>query len=346
MINVAVLASTGAVGQRFVQLLDAHPWFKVRALTGSGRTAGQRYGDACTWMLPTPMPAWARDMTILPTAPGLDAVICFSGLPTDQAREYEPALAQAGHIVVSNASAHRMWPDVPLLIPEVNADHTALIATQRTARSWSGAILTNPNCTATGLTISLRPILDRFGIRRMSAFSMQALSGAGYPGVASLDVLDNVLPYIGNEEEKVETEPQKMLGKRHGGAIEHAAFRTSAHTNRVAVSDGHTVCASLELDTRATPDEVTRVLAEFQPPEIVRSLPSAPAVAIEVRNEPDRPQPRRDRDTGNGMTTVVGRIRRDPLFDIKFVVLSHNTIRGAAGGALLNAELLVAQGLV
>jgi aspartate-semialdehyde dehydrogenase len=346
MINVAVLASTGAVGQRFVQLLDAHPWFKVRALTGSGRTAGQRYGDACTWMLPTPMPAWARDMTILPTAPGLDAVICFSGLPTDQAREYEPALAQAGHIVVSNASAHRMWPDVPLLIPEVNADHTALIASQRTARSWSGAIVTNPNCTATGLTISLRPILDRFGIRRMSAFSMQALSGAGYPGVASLDVLDNVLPYIGNEEEKVETEPQKMLGKRHGGAIEHAAFRTTAHTNRVAVSDGHTVCASLELDTRATPDEVTRALAEFQPPEIVRSLPSAPAVAIEVRNEPDRPQPRRDRDTGNGMTTVVGRIRPDPLFDIKFVVLSHNTIRGAAGGALLNAELLVAQGLV
>jgi aspartate-semialdehyde dehydrogenase len=346
MINVAVLASTGAVGQRFVQLLDAHPWFKVRALTGSGRTAGQRYGDACTWMLPTPMPAWARDMTILPTAPGLDAVICFSGLPTDQAREYEPALAQAGHIVVSNASAHRMWPDVPLLIPEVNADHTALIASQRTARSWSGAIVTNPNCTATGLTISLRPILDRFGIRRMSAFSMQALSGAGYPGVASLDVLDNVLPYIGNEEEKVETEPQKMLGKRHGGAIEHAAFRTTAHTNRVAVSDGHTVCASLEFDTRATPDEVTRALAEFQPPEIVRSLPSAPAVAIEVRNEPDRPQPRRDRDTGNGMTTVVGRIRPDPLFDIKFVVLSHNTIRGAAGGALLNAELLVAQGLV
>ena len=346
MLNVAVLAATGSVGQRFVQLLDGHPWFKVTALTGSERTAGRTYGAACNWMLATPMPDWARDMPILPTGPGLDAVICFSGLPTDQAKEYEPALAQAGHIVVSNASSHRMWPDVPLLIPEVNADHTALIPTQRSARGWSGAIVTNPNCTATGLTISLRPILDRFGLRRMTAFSMQALSGAGYPGVASLDVVDNVLPYIGNEEEKVETEPQKMLGKRHGATIEPASFRTTAHTNRVPVSDGHTVCASLELDSRATPDEVARVLAEFQPPEIVRSLPSAPAVAIEVRNEADRPQPRRDRDAGKGMTTVVGRIRPDPLFDIKFVVLSHNTIRGAAGGALLNAELLVAQGLV
>jgi aspartate-semialdehyde dehydrogenase len=346
MINVAILASTGAVGQRFVQLLDGHPWFTVTALTGSERTAGQRYGAACAWMLPTPMPAWAREMTIEPTVPGLDAAICFSGLPTDQAREHEPALARAGHIVVSNASAHRMWPDVPLLIPEVNPDHTALIATQRTSRGWSGAIVTNPNCTATGLTIALRPILDSFGIRRIHAFSMQALSGAGYPGVASLDVLDNVLPYIGNEEEKVETEPQKMLGRRHGGTIEHAAFQTSAHTNRVPVSDGHTVCASIELETKAAPAEVSRVLAGFLAPEIVGGLPSAPARTIEVRDEPDRPQPRRDRDAGRGMTTVVGRIRPDPLFDVKFVVLSHNTIRGAAGGALLNAELLAAQGLV
>jgi len=346
MINVAILGATGAVGQRFVQLLDAHPWFQVVALTGSERTSGRRYGEACTWMLASPMPDWARDMTIVPTGPDVDAVICFSGLPTDHAKELEPALARTGHIVVSNASAHRMWPDVPLLIPEVNPDHTALIVTQRAARGWSGAIVTNPNCTATGLTIALRPILDEFGIRRMTAFSMQALSGAGYPGVASLDVLDNVLPYIGNEEDKVETEPQKMLGRRHGGAIHHAAFQTSAHTNRVPVSDGHTVCASIELETRATPADVSRVLAEFQAPEIVRGLPSAPTRVIEVRDEPDRPQPRRDRDAGKGMTTVVGRIRRDPLFDVKFVVLSHNTIRGAAGGAVLNAELLAAQGLV
>ncbi|HKP29088.1 MAG TPA: aspartate-semialdehyde dehydrogenase [Gemmatimonadales bacterium] len=346
MLNVAVLASTGAVGQRFVQLLDGHPWFKVTALTGSERTAGRKYGEACNWMLATPMPDWASHMPVLPTGPGLDATICFSGLPTDQAKEFEPALARAGHIVVSNASAHRMWPDVPLLIPEVNADHTGLIATQRAARGWSGAIVTNPNCTATGLTIALRPILDEFGIRRLTAFSMQALSGAGYPGVASLDVLDNVLPYIGNEESKVETEPQKMLGRRHGGAIHHAAFQTSAHTNRVSVSDGHTVCASIELETKGTPADVSRVLAAFQAPEIVRGLPSAPARTIEVRDEPDRPQPRRDRDAGKGMTTVVGRVRRDPLFDVKLVVLSHNTIRGAAGGALLNAELLAAQGLV
>lgn len=346
MIRVAILGATGAVGQRFVQLLDGHPWFTVTALTGSERTAGRTYGEACAWMLPAPMPAWARDMTIRPTAAGSDAVICFSGLPTDQAREYEPRLAQDGHVVVSNASAHRMWPDVPLLIPEVNADHTGLIATQRGGRGWSGAIVTNPNCTATGLTIALRPILDRFGITRVSVFSMQALSGAGYPGVASLDVLDNVLPYIGNEEEKVETEPQKMLGRCHDGAVEPAAFRTTAHTNRVPVSDGHTVCASVELGRRATPDEVARILADFQPPAIVRGLPSAPEVAIEVRTEPDRPQPRRDRDAGKGMTTVVGRIRTDPLFDVKFVVLSHNTIRGAAGGALLNGELLVAQGIV
>lgn len=346
MIDVAILAATGAVGQRFIQLLDGHPWFRVTALTGSERTAGKRYGNACAWMLPTPMPAWARDLTVLPTAPGMDAAICFSALPTDQARELEPAFAQAGHLIASNASAHRMWPDVPLLIPEVNPDHTALIPGQREARGWSGALTTNPNCTATGLTIALRPILDRFGLRRVVAFSMQALSGAGYPGVASLDILDNVVPYIGHEEDKLESEPQKMLGRRHGGAVEPAAFRTTAHTNRVPVSDGHTVCASLELETRATAEEVETALAEFQAPEIVRALPSAPARVIEVRDEPDRPQPRRDRDAGKGMTTVVGRVRADPLFDVKLVVLSHNTIRGAAGGSILNAELLYAQGLV
>jgi len=345
MINVAILAATGAVGQRFVQLLDGHPWLRVTALTGSERTAGRRYGEACSWMLPTPMPAWARDLTIVPTAPGLDAAICFSALPTDQARELEPLFAGAGHLVATNASPHRMWPDVPLLIPEVNPDHTALIPAQRAARSWSGAIITNPNCTATGLTIALRPILDRFGLQRVTAFSMQALSGAGYPGVASLDILDNVVPFIGNEEEKVECEPQKMLGRHQDGAIVPAAFRTTAHTNRVPVSDGHTVCVSVELETRATAEAVATALAEFEAPEIVRALPSAPARVIEVRAEPDRPQPRRDRDAGRGMTTVVGRVRPDPLFDVKFVVLSHNTIRGAAGGSILNAELLVAQGM-
>ena len=345
-IKVAILAATGAVGQRFVQLLDNHPWFEVTALTGSDRTIGQTYAEGCRWILAGPMPEYAKSLKIVPTASGLDAAICFSALPTDQAKELEPAFAQAGHIIASNASAHRMWPDVPLLIPEVNPDHTNLIQAQRANRGWSGALTTNPNCTATGFTIALRPILDNFGIQKIFVVSMQAISGAGYPGVASLDIVDNVVPYIGNEEDKVETEPQKMLGKLIEDKIELAGFRTSAHTNRVAVTDGHTVVASLELSTKASAAEVAQVMVEFKGPEIVRDLPSAPKTIIEVRSEADRPQPRKDRDAGNGMTTVVGRVRSDPLFDVKLVVLSHNTIRGAAGGSLLNAELMAAQGWV
>ncbi|HKZ70323.1 MAG TPA: aspartate-semialdehyde dehydrogenase [Anaerolineales bacterium] len=345
-IKVAVLAATGAVGQRFVQLLDNHPWFEVTALTGSDRTTGQTYVEGCRWILPGPMPEYAKNMKVAPTEPGMDAAICFSALPTEQAKELEPGFAQAGHFIASNASAHRMWPDVPLLIPEVNPDHTSLIKAQQQKRGWSGFLTTNPNCTATGFTIALRPIFDAFGIQKIFVVSMQAISGAGYPGVASLDIVDNVVPYIGNEEDKVETEPQKMLGKFAGDKIEIAGFRTTAHTNRVPVIDGHTVVASLELGTKASAAEVARVMAEFKGPEIIRTLPSSPKVIIEVKTEADRPQPRKDRDAGNGMTTVVGRIRPDPLFDIKFVTLSHNTVRGAAGGSVQNAELMVAQGLV
>ncbi len=345
-IKVAVLAATGAVGQRFVQLLDNHPWFEVAALTGSDRTIGQTYSDGCRWILPGPMPEYAKAIKIVPTGPGFDAAICFSALPADQAKELEPAFARAGHVIASNASAHRMWPDVPLLIPEVNPDHTSLKAAQQKARGWSGFLTTNPNCTATGFTIALRPLLDAFGLKRIFAVSLQAVSGAGYPGVASLDIIDNVVPYIGNEEDKVETEPQKMLGKLDGDKVVPADFKISAHTNRVAVIDGHIVCASVELGSRASPADVARAMAEFKGPEIVRTLPSSPKNIIEVRSEADRPQPRRDRDAGKGMTTVVGRVREDPLFDVKFVVLSHNTIRGAAGGSLLNAELMVAQGLI
>ena len=261
-------------------------------------------------------------------------------------RELEPSFAKAGHFIASNASAHRMWPDVPLLIPEVNPDHTCLIKTQQQARGWSGFLTTNPNCTATGFTIALRPLLDAFGLKRIFAVSMQAVSGAGYPGVPSLDILDNVVPYIGNEEDKVETEPQKMLGRFANDKVIPADFKISAHTNRVAVVDGHIVCASVELETKASSTEVAGAMAEFKGPEIMRGLPSAPQTIIEVRSEVDRPQPRKDRDAGKGMTTVVGRVRPDPLFDVKFVVLSHNTIRGAAGGSLLNAELMAAQGLV
>ncbi|MBI5565007.1 MAG: aspartate-semialdehyde dehydrogenase [Chloroflexi bacterium] len=345
-IKVAVLGATGAVGQRFVQLLDNHPWFEVSALTGSDRSVGQTYGDACRWVLDAPMPAYARDMKVVPTEPGFEAAIAFSALPADQAKTIEPAFARAGHGVCSNASSYRMDADVPLLIPEVNPDHTALIKVQQQQRGWSGFIATNPNCTSTGFTIAFRPLLDAFGLRKAFVVSMQALSGAGYPGVASLDAIDNVVPYIGGEEAKVETEPLKMLGRLDQSGVIDAPIKISAHTNRVAVIDGHTVCVSIEFDRPIGPEEAAQAMADFTAPPIVQSLPSAPQCVIEVRPEADRPQPRRDRNAGNGMTTVVGRVREDPLFHVKFVVLSHNTIRGAAGGSLLNAELMVAQGLV
>jgi aspartate-semialdehyde dehydrogenase len=345
-IKTAILGATGAVGQRFVQLLENHPWFEVTALTGSDRTVGQTYVEGCRWIWPTPMPEYAKQLKVLPTEPGFDARLAFSALPSDTAKAAEPALAAAGHVVCSNASAHRMWPDVPLLIPTVNPEHTQLIEVQKKARGWTGCIVTNPNCTSTGLTTALKALQNKFGLRRAFVVSMQALSGAGYPGVAALDILDNVIPYIGGEEEKVEVEPRKVLGQYNAGEIALAPVRLSAHTNRVAVSDGHTVCASVEFERATSPEEASAVLADYQAPAIVQTLPSAPHCVIEVRSEPDRPQPRKDRNAGNGMTTVVGRLRPDPLLHLKFVVLSHNTIAGAAGGAILNGELLAAQGWV
>ena|SRR5579859_631058 len=343
-IKVAVLGATGAVGQRFVQLLEGHPWFEVTALTGSDRTVGQPYGAGCHWILPQPMPSYARDMVVLPTEPGFEAALAFSALPTDTAREAEPKLAAAGYAICSNASAYRMEPDVPLIVAEVNPDHTGLIERQKAQRGWPGFILTNPNCTSTGLTVALKALQEQFGLRRVFAVSLQALSGAGYPGVPSLDIIDNVVPYISGEEEKVQTEPRKMLGRLQEGGVEPAAVSISAQCNRVAVSEGHLVCASVEFEQAATPAEVERCLAAYQPPALVQGLPSVARPVIAVRNEPDRPQPRLDRDSGRGMTTVVGRVRSDPLFHVKLVVLSHNTIHGAAGGAILNGELLVAQG--
>jgi aspartate-semialdehyde dehydrogenase len=345
-IKVAILGATGAVGQRFVQLLENHPWFEVSALTGSDRSVGQTYAEACHWFLSGQIPAYAREMTIVPSEPGFEAKLAFSALPSDQAKAIEPGFAQAGYAVCSNASAHRMWDDVPLLIPEVNPDHTALSAVQRQKRGWKGFIVTNPNCTSTGLTIALRALHDAFTLKRAFVVSMQALSGAGYPGVASLDILDNVIPYIPGEEDKVETEPQKMLGTLSGDKIDFLPAQISAHTNRVAVTDGHMVCASLEFAQPVTPEAASAALAGFKAPEIVASLPSAPETVIQVADAPDRPQPRRDRDFGKGMTVIVGRVRLDPLFHIKFVNFSHNTIRGAAGGAILNGELLVAQGII
>jgi aspartate-semialdehyde dehydrogenase len=249
-------------------------------------------------------------------------------------------------VVCSNASTYRRDPDVPLLIPEVNAGHIALVRRQRQQRGWRGAILTNPNCTSTGLTVALKALDDAFGVRRAFVVSMQALSGAGYPGVPSLDILDNVIPYIGGEEDKVEWEPRKMLGALGAESIQLHDVQISAHTNRVAVSDGHMVCASVELGTPATPEAAIRALSDYQPPAAARDLPSAPRPVIRYRDEADRPQPRLDRLTGHGMSTVVGRLRPDPLLTLKFVVLSHNTIRGAAGGSIYNAELLVQEGLL
>ncbi|MEA5077407.1 MAG: aspartate-semialdehyde dehydrogenase [Anaerolineaceae bacterium] len=346
-IPVAVLAATGSVGQRFIQLLDCHPYFKVVAVTASDRTVGKTYGEACHWILPGDMPSWAREMVILPTAPESASVpLVFSALPADAAMDVEPAFAKAGSMVCSNASSYRMAPDVSILLPEVNPDQTDILPIQRKLRGWSGGIITNSNCTSTGVTVALKALQDAFGLKKVFAVSMQALSGAGYPGIPSVDIIDNVIPLIKGEEEKVESEPRKMLGKVVGQEIVSADFAISAHTNRVAVVDGHMVCISVELDKKASPEEAIAALRSYQAPEISRDLPSAPKPVIVVRTEADRPQPRLDRLTGKGMATVVGRVRKDPLFDLKMVVLSHNTIRGAAGGSIYNAELLVKQGYV
>jgi len=362
-IPVAVLGATGSVGQRFISLLDNHPWFKVVALAASDRSAGQKYSSAARWVLDTPMPDYAKDMVIVPASTeAVQARIVFSALHTEIANELEPQFAKAGSAVCSNASSYRRGEDVPLLLPEINADHIYLVKQQRKNHNWSGCIVTNPNCTSTGLTIALKALDDAFGVKKVFAVSLQALSGAGYPGVPSLDIMDNVIPNVGNggEEEKVEWEPRKMLGKfvekleppssaagtPPGARIELADIKFSAHTNRVAVIDGHTVCASVELATQTDPKAAEAILRAYSAPLSARDLPSSPRPAIMVRDEADRPQPRLDRLTGKGMTTVVGRLRRDPILDLKFVVLSHNTIRGAAGASIYNAELLVNENLL
>ena len=346
-IPVGVLGATGAVGQRFVQLLEGHPWFEVAALTGSDRTVGKRYVEAKNWMLSDPMPERLREKIIQPSEPeALNVPLVFSALHSGVAGDIEPEFAKAGCAVCSNASTFRTAPDVPLLMPEVNAGHIDLIPTQRQARGWSGYIVTTPNCTSAGLTVVIKALDDAFGVKSVFAVSMQALSGAGYPGVPSLDVADNVVPYVGGEEEKVEWEPRKMTGTLRGDRIQLANFGMTVHTNRVAVSDGHMVCASLELERKAAVDEVIDTLVRFNGVGGSRGLPSSPDPVIQYRPEPDRPQPRLDRMTGKGMTTVVGRVRPDPLFDFKMVVLSHNTIRGAAGGSIYNAELLYKQGFI
>lgn len=347
-IPVAVLGANGSVGQRFIQLLDGHPYFEVTALTGSTRSEGRPYREACHWILPEPMPEWAAKMVLLPSMPEkIEWMIAFSALPADVAREVEPHFAAGGTVVCSNASAYRSADDVPILMPEVNAEHVNLLSVQRRLRGWKGGIVTNSNCTSAGLTVAMKALQDAFGVEKALVVSMQAVSGAGYPGVPSLDILGNVVPYIGgSEEEKVETEPRKMLGKLAGDHIEPAEMVISAHTNRVAVRDGHMVCLSVGLGGAPGLEDVKSALRSYQAPEASRDLPSAPCPVIALREEADRPQPALDGLAGKGMTTSVGRVRPDPILGYKMVILSHNTIRGAAGGSIYNAELLIKSGLI
>ena len=347
--KVGILGATGMVGQRFIQLLSNHPWFEIAWLAASDRSAGKRFDEACRWRLDTPLPAHIAAMTLMSNRPEqtphseLPRII-FAALDADAAHELEPAFAAAGCAVISNSSAFRMTSDVPLVVPEVNADHLALLEKQTWPSASAtghhgGYIVTNPNCCAIGLVLALAPIQARFGIESIFVTTLQAVSGAGYPGVASLDILGNVIPFIKNEEEKLQEECFKLLGKLSGDHIEVLDARMSAHCNRVAVEDGHTECVSLKLRTPATYEQIIAAWADFTPLAHL-NLPSAPAQPVEYLEAIDRPQPRLDRMRGNGMASTVGRLRPCSIFEWKFVVLSHNTIRGAAGAAILNAELL------
>lgn len=343
-IPVGILGATGAVGQRFVQLLAEHPWFEITALTGSDRTSGGIYGEVCRWVLDEDPPESVRDMTVSSTELTLNARILFSALPSHIARELEPALAEAGYIVCSNASAYRQEPDVPLIIPEINADHIKLLENQKTNRGWDGLIVTSPNCTTTGLAMSLHPLHQAFGVGQVFVTSMQAVSGAGYPGVPYLDIVDNIIPYISGEEDKLQSETRLLLGGIEGGKRQPAEFLISAQTNRVPVVDGHTLSIALKLNRKASLEDVLRVYNDYRGHQDVQNLPSTPQVPVLVRTEPNRPQPRRDRDSAAGMSVTVGRIRPCPILDYRMVSVVHNTLRGAASGSIFNAELLVSKG--
>jgi aspartate-semialdehyde dehydrogenase len=350
--KVGILGATGMVGQRFIQLLNNHPWFEIAWLAASDRSAGKTYAEACKWKLDTPLPAHIAAMTVMPNVPegtpaGELPKIIFAALDADIARELEPKFAAAGCAVISNSSAFRMTPDVPLVVPEVNADHLELIEQQSWRKDSGGYIVTNPNCCAIGLVLPLKPLAERFGIESMFVATMQAVSGAGYPGVASLDILGNVVPYIKNEEEKLQEEVGKLLGQFSGSHVQMLDAKVSAHCNRVAVEDGHTECVSIKLKTKATKADILAAWSEFTPLQQMfktQRLPSAPDQPVEFDAGVDRPQPRLDRMRGNGMASTVGRLRECNLLDWKFVVLSHNTIRGAAGAAVLNAEVLARMG--
>jgi aspartate-semialdehyde dehydrogenase len=343
-VKVGILGATGMVGQRFVQLLAGHPWFEVTELAASERSSGKTYAEAMEgrWKLSGDIPAYAAKMMVKECAPNLNCRLVFSALDADVAGPIEESFAARGYAVSSNARNHRMEPDVPLLIPEVNPEHLALIPVQKKKRQSGGYIVTDPNCSTIGLVVALKPLM-KFGISKVLVTTMQALSGAGYPGVPSLDIQDNIIPYIGGEEGKMESEPQKLLGSFEGDHVRNADIVFSAHCNRVSVNDGHTECASIKFNQKVELPDIVKAFEEFNPLKGL-SLPMAPEKPIIVRNEVNRPQPKMDRDQDKSMAVSVGRIRPCPVLDWKFVVLSHNTVRGAAGAAILNAELMKVKG--
>ena len=337
-IPVGILGATGSVGQMFVNLMQNHPWFEIAELAASERSQDKKYSDAVNWVIPRPLPEHIGNMIVKACEPNLKCKIVFSGLDSKVAGEIESNFAKNGYIVISNSKNHRMFEDVPLLIPDINPDHLDLIRSQKYGK---GAIITNPNCSTIGLCMALKPLADNFGLEAVNVVTMQAISGAGYPGVASLDIIDNVVPYIGDEEGKMEIEPLKILGSLTNGKVDFAKFKISAHCNRVAVIDGHTECVSVKLNKKATEEEIINAWRNYTSEPQKLNLPTAPKHPVYYFEKANYPQPKIHRNLENGMAASVGRLRECPLFDYKFVVLSHNTIRGAAGCAILNAELLV-----
>ncbi len=343
-IPCAVLGATGAVGQRFLSLLAGHPWFEVISVTGSSRSQGKPYAEAVQWVVPGEIPAGAAGLTVRPSEQPGDVRLIFSALPSSAARHIEPALAERGYAVCSNASAFRMAPDVPLMIPFINPEHLRLVDAQRRIRGWQGLLVTSPNCSTTAVVFPLKVLHEAFGVSRVHVVTMQAISGAGYPGVSAFEIQDNVIPFIAGEEEKIENEPRKLLGTPRGDEIELADFVLSAQANRVPVIDGHLAALSVKLRKPAALEEVRSAFRSFSLTDELTRLPSAPARPLILRTEPDRPQPRRDRGAERGMAVSVGRIRPCPVFDCRLLSLVHNTLLGAAGGAILNAEWLAARG--
>ena len=340
-ISVAILGATGSVGQKFIELLANHPWFEITELCASDKSAGKKYKDAVDWFLPSPLPDKVKEILVQKCEPMLNSKVVFSGLDSNVAGEVETKFAKAGYKVISNSKNHRMDEDVPLLIPEVNPDHLELIKTQNFG---GGCIVTNPNCSVIGLVLALKPLLDNFGLEAVNVVTMQAISGAGHPRVVNLDIEDNVIPYIGGEEPKVETEPLKILGTMNNNKISHNDFKVSAQCNRVNVTDGHTECIQINLKKKVPADEIIRVWNEFKSVPQQLDLPLAPVQPIHYSNDQAFPQPKYQRNSDKGMAVSIGRLKPDNIFDYSFVILSHNTVRGAAGGAILCAELMKAQG--